>query len=453
MPRTAGGHLAVVERLLQAGASPTKTNAREEMAAALALNHGHLAVLRILLEHGGEIRLPAPTVADPGQGSQGQPRTQAASAAAVAGIPEAVPGSPCLQLANACRGWQLGFSTGLGHRSKPTSLAVLQEERKRYRLLLLALLGTQAGSRAGAGTAGDSSSRLATVDGAACNDTGGSGATAVLHLRQLATPASLAHAAAGSEPLLDALLAAGLSVGSVDPADGSFPLLAAAHLGWQPMARLLAREADPNQADPRGTTVLMLLATRPAMLETAQQLLRWHAERAAAAERAEQGAAAGAGAAPAAPAVAQPQPPVPAQQPAAAEYAAQPEQERQQPLPQFSQEQQQPFQAPPQQEQQQPLERPQVQPLLDLGRLDAEGRDAVGIALAAKNRRFAEELLAYLTVAGAPPALRGDAAARAAAVATKAFDLLAERRAKSLADINAPHGGQQLLLAQVGLPV
>lgn len=425
-------------------------NAREETPAALALRHGHLTVLRLLLERGGEVRLPTLPAGAPGEAQQGHAGAWTAATAA-AGILEVVPGSPCMQLANACRAWQLGFSAGLAHRSKPASLAALEEERQRYRLLLLALLGAQAGGPAGPdGALG--SGNGPTVDGApCCNSMNCAAAAACAQLRTLTTPASLVHAAAGSEALLDAMLAAGLSVGSVDPADGSFPLLIAARHGWQPMARLLARCADPNQADPRGTTPLMLLAARPALLETAQQLLRWHAERVAAAE-AEGAAAAGTPGAPVPPAAA-------ALQPTAGDYPLQPppQQAAAQAAPPLARQQQQAAmqpaphthhqQQPPQQSVHPPSQR---QPLLDLGRLDAGGRDAVGVALAAKNRRFAEELLAHLAVAGAPPSLRQEAASRAAAVAAKAYDLLAERGAKALGDINAPHGGQHLLLAQVG---
>ncbi|KAL4452217.1 hypothetical protein ABPG75_007879 [Micractinium tetrahymenae] len=431
MLAAAGGHLAVVDRLLRAGASPAKANAREEVPAMLALRHGHLAVLRLLLERGGEVLPPPLAPGEPGQEQQGQGWGQGSKRvpAAAAGVPQVAPGSPCLQLANASRAWQLGFSSGLLHRGKPTSLAALEEERQRYRLLLLALLGAHAGTGRGAGSAGASGPGGGSSPSS--DGTNGAAADAILQLRQLATPASLAHAAAGSEALLDVLLAAGLSVGSVDPADGSFPLLAAAHHGWQAMARLLSRGADPNQADPRGTTVLMLMAARPAMLETAQHLLRWHAEQAAAAAGSGREAATGANGTPATPAAAQVQPCTAAKQPPPAHDPQQP-----------------PQQHSPQQRQQ-PVKCPQQhQPLLDLGKLDAEGRDAVGVALAAKNRRFAEELLAHLAVASAPPALRSDAAARAAAVATKAYDLLAERQAKRLADINALHGGQHLLLAQ-----
>lgn len=385
----------MLELLLAAGADPLRTNGRQEMAASSALRLGHLAAVRLLLEHRGELE-----------------------AAADAGAARP-------QLANASRAWQQGF-TGSAALStlRPLSLAALEQERQRFQLLLLALVRASAG--------------------------GGDGPEAAADVRQLAAPAAVAHAAAGSEALLDALLACGVSSGCTEPAHGSFPLLAAAHLGWQPMARLLGRGASPSQADAGGNTVLHLLASRPALLETAQEVLRWHDTRWR-------------------------------------------------------------------------LARGQQHGGLELEQLNAEGRDALGIALAAQNRRFAallmEQLIAQLqaqqqwnreaalqgTAPAAPPAAEangepgaaGAAAAGEAApagptaeagaapadaapaeaapaeaapaaaaapqiqlpppptvapavVAGKAIELLLLLGAKCLADINKPGSdGQHVLLSQV----
>ena len=100
----------------------------------------------------------------------------------------------------------------------------------------------------------------------------------------------------------------------------TFPLLEAAPLGWHAVLRLLRRGADPNDSLPDGTTVLLLLAGRPGMLATAQQLLGWHAVQV----------------------------------------------------------------------------RDGAPQRLRLTQVDREGRDAVGVALAASNRSFAEALLAQL---------------------------------------------------------
>lgn len=362
----ANGHLPVVECLLAAGACPLKTNGREEMAAALALQRGQLAVARRLLEHSRE------TAATPQPADAGAQAAEAAVAGA-AGQPAGPANGQRPQLGNASKAWQLGFATGVLPRLRPLSLGGLEQERQRYQLLLQALLDAHS---AGAGSSSEAAARV----------------------RLLATPASLAHAAAGSEALLDALLSCGVSTSCVDPADGSFPLLAACHLGWPPVQRLLARGASVNQAGPGGSTALMLMAARPAMLSTAQQLLSWAAWRHK------------------------------------------------------------------QQQQQQPGEQ-QLGPLLDPGLRNAEGRDAVGVALAAKNRRFAEALLEHLVAmqqlqasaaaagpaggAVAQPAAPAAAAGATAAVAA-ALSRLTELGAKCLADINLPgRDGRHPLVSQV----
>ena len=380
------GHLAVVERLLAAGASPLKANSREETAAALALRSGHLAVVRCLLQHGGE--LAATGEAEPG----------------VAARP---------QLSNASRAWQMAFQSGQVGLRGCTSLAALEQERQRFQLLLLALLRT-----------------------------GGGSTQAAAEVRQLAGPAALARAAAGSDALLAALLACGVRLDAADPGGGPTVLGEAAQLGWPTMQRLLQRGADPNQAEARGSTVLMLLAGRPGLADTAQQLLAWAEEReAAAAAAAAATAAAGDG--------------------------------RQ-------------------------VQAQMQAPLLDALHVGSEGRDAVGVALAAKNRRCAELLLDHLarlqqrrqqrqqqhsaeaaaavaTAAAAaggtggqaaqagppaapatpPPAgaaaggIRGEAAA-VPGLAAKAFELLSAAGARRLADINKPGpDGRHPLLAQV----
>ena len=247
-------------------------------------------------------------------------------------------------------------------RQRPLTLAAMEQERQRYQLVLLALLEAH-----GAG--------------------GGADSGAAARVRQLAAPASLAHAAAGSDALLAALLACGASLGCVDPSDGSFPLLAACYHGWAPMQRLLSRGADINQGDSGGGTALMLMASRPGMLATAQQLLRWHAQL------------------------------------------------------------------------------PRGERRLDLLRRNAAGRDALGVAIAAKNRRFAEELLEHLIAQQAAEASAARAAAGAGAadptapvppaasssVAGRAYELLAALGASCLADINRPGSdGQHPLMAQVG---
>ena len=67
------------------------------------------------------------------------------------------------------------------------------------------------------------------------------------------------------QALLDALLAAGCSLACVDPGGGSFPLLAAAQLGWEPMLRLLRRGADPNQAREKGEVISCVCVCSAAM--------------------------------------------------------------------------------------------------------------------------------------------------------------------------------------------
>lgn len=348
------GHLAVAERLLEGGASPFKANSREETAAALALRGGHLAVVRRLLQHGGE--LVAAGEAEPG----------------VAARP---------QLANASRAWQMGFQSGqLGLRGC-TSLAALEQERQRYQLLLLALLQAAGGS-----------------------------AHAAAEVRQLAPPSAVARAAAGSDALLAALLACGVGLDAVDAAGGPTALDEAAQLGWPTLQRLLRRGANPNQADSRGSTVLSLLAARPGLADTAQQLLAWAEEQEVAA--------------------------------AAAGDGGQAQAQR-----------------------------------LDALRVDAEGRDALGVALAAKNRRFADLLVEHLarqqqrSVAAAlggspgaaaawppaPPATPPAAAAGGGGgeavpgVAARAYELLTAAGARRLSDINKPGpDGKHPLLAQVG---
>ena len=366
-----------MECLLEAGACPLKTNSREEMAAALALQRGQLAVARRLLEHTGEAAAaPQPAAAD-GQAAE-------AAVAEAAAQPAGPANGQRPQLANASKAWQSGFATGVLPRLRPLSLGALEQERQRYQLLLQALLEAH---WAGAGSSSEAAARV----------------------RLLATPASLAHAAAGSEALLDALLACGVSLTCVDPADGSFPLLAACHLGWQPVQRLLARGTNVNQAGPGGSTALMLMAARPAMLSTAQQLLSWAAWR-----------------------------------------------NKQQLLGQRVDG-----------EEQQQAGEQQRGPLLDPGLRNAEGRDALGVALAAKNRRFAEALLEHLvsqhqqlqqaTAAAAglpgatqPVAAAGAAAAGAAAAVSAALSRLTELGAKCLADINLPgRDGRHPLVSQV----
>lgn len=151
------GHLPVVQCLLAAGADPRQTNAREETAAVLALRQGHLAVLRCLLLHGGEMVEVEDGGVAAAEGSQGP------------------------QLASACRAWQLGFgSSGRTLLGGHLSLAGMDADRQRFRLLLLALLGAAGGS-----------------------------AEAAAHLRHLVTPASVARAAAGSE------VGAGTAAGSL----------------------------------------------------------------------------------------------------------------------------------------------------------------------------------------------------------------------------------------------
>jgi hypothetical protein len=267
----------------------------------------------------------------------------------------------------------LGFATGVLSRLRPLSLGALEQERQRYQLLLQALLDAHT---AGAGSSSEAAARV----------------------RQLATPASLAHAAAGSEALLDSLLSCGISSSCVDPTNGSFPLLAACHLGWPPMQRLLARGASVNQAGPGGSTALMLMAARPAMLSTAQQLLSWAAWRQ--------------------------------------------KQKQQQQLGQ--------------QEQPQPGEQ-QLGPLLDPGLRNAEGRDALGVAFAANNRRSAEALLEHLVAmqqlqaSAAPAGPAGGAVPGAAAAVAAALSILIEVGPKCLADINLPgRDGRHPLVSQVG---
>ena len=94
------------------------------------------------------------------------------------------------------------------------------------------------------------------------------------------------------------------------------------------------------QTDASGNTVLMLLAARPSLLDTARCLLTWRVEQ--------------------------------------LEATA------------------------PQQQQQQQQQQQVVKQGLDVLRLNAEGRDALGVALAAKNRRCAEELLTHLVTVGPP---------------------------------------------------
>ncbi len=402
----------MVARLLAAGASPNRTNSRGEMAVTLALRKGHLPVVRRLLEHSGELAplMEAVEAAQAAAGAAGgeapEPAGPAAGEAATA--PALLPGAPRPQLTNASKAWQMGFASGSLPRVRPLSLAALEQERQRFQLLLLALL------RAHASSGGSAESRTVAAD----------------EVRQLATPAAVSNAAAGSEALLGALLSCGVSLGVVDPADGSFPLLAAAHSGWQPMLRLLQSGADPNQCDALGNTALHLLASRPGMLETAQQLLAWHFGR--------QGSGSGSG------------------REASRNFEAQQQQGQQQ-------------------------EKRQ----LDVGRLNTAGLDTLGTALAAKNRKFAELLLEHLIAAQqrerqlsavsaaeaeAAAAANGAAAEQAAAAmsmqapvlppsvdvqptaaAAKACDLLTELGAKALADINKPRepGGQHILLSQV----
>lgn len=366
-PGAGNGHLPVVECLLAAGATAlAKPNSREEVSAATALRNGHVAVARRLLEHTGEMG------------------------------PAEDPATPRPQLANASKAWHVGFTGGGLSRSRGIiSLAALERERQLYQLLVLALLRAHAG--------------------------GSDAPAAVAEVCQLATPGALAHAAAGSLALLDAMLACGASLACVDPATGAFPLLAAAHHSWPSMQRLLQRGTSLHQCDAAGNTVLHLMASRPAMLETLHHLLSWHAA---------------------------------------------------------------------QQQERQGLGLP---PLLDLQRANAEGCDAVGVALGTKNRRCAELLLEHLVAAqqgeqarhrdeqcaaaaaaaaasvgvgdeaeegdtGAPAAAAAPVAVpppppkvSAAAVATKACDLLLALGAKRLADINKPFaGGQHLLDPQVG---
>lgn len=395
------------------------------MAATLALKRGHLPVVRRLLEHSGELA----STQQAGEGREAPPGTAAApepagpAAVEAAAVPTGPPGAARPQLTNASKAWQMGFASGMLPRMRPLSLAALEQERQRFQLLLLALLAAHASS------GGTAESRAAAAE----------------EVRQLATPAAVANAAAGSEALLEALLACGVSLSCVDPADGSFPLLAAAHNGWQPMLRLLQRKSgpnrcDPNQCDALGNTVLHLLASRPGMLETAQQLMAWHFG-----QREDGGGngglASGGGSG--------------------------------------SEGQQ-----------------PSGQQQLDVGRLNLAGLDPLGTALAAKNRRFAELLLEHLIVAqqreqrqrrerqlatagavaeagaaadangasaepaAAPPqaaapapgpALPAVADVQPTAAAAKACDLLIELGAKALADINQPRGpeGQHILVTQV----
>jgi hypothetical protein len=285
---------------------------------------------------------------------------------------------PRPQLQNASKAWQLGFTAGVLPRQRPLTLSALEAERQRYQLLLLALIDAQAEGRS-------------------------ADSPAAARVRALAGPAAVAHAAAGSEALLRALLACGVSLACCDPGDGSFPLLAACHLGWAPMQRLLDAGADPNQADASGSTALMLLAARPAMLDAARQLLRWR---------------------PAAPGDTR---------------------------------------------------------RLDVHKRSVDGRDALGAALAARNRRFGEELLAHLAAAqqaqagaadGTADSLAGEESgsgtsqvpgaragavspaeppAASTAVGSHAYELLSDLGACCLADINRPGGsGQHVLVEQVG---
>ena len=434
LPQPAGnGHLAVVSRLLAAGASPTRTNSRGEMAVTLALKKGHLPVVRCLLEHTGEL---APLQASEAEGSAAAaaaagsvaPEPAGPAPADAAASPTLSPGAPRPQLTNASKAWQMGFASGMLPRMRPLSLAALEQERQRVQLLLLALL------RAHATSGGGAESRAA----------------AVAEVRELVTPAAVANAAAGSDALLAALLACGVSLGVVDTADGSFPLLAAAHNGWQPMLRLLQHGADPNQCDALGNSVLHLLASRPGMLETAQRLLAWHFG--------QQGGSGGNGV-------------------QTSEAIGGSEPQRQQ-----GQQQSQPSEGRQQQQQQQ----------LDVGRLNVAGLDALGTALAAKNRKFAELLLEHLIVAQqreqreqrerqlamasgaaeaaaavvetngaaaeqqpaaapAAPVLPAAADVQPTAAAAKACDLLVELGAKALTDINKPRGAeaQHILVSQV----
>lgn len=439
LPQPAGnGHLAVVSGLLAAGASPPRTNSRGEMAVTLALKKGHLPVVRRLLEHTGELAPLQASEAEASAAAAGSvaPEPAGPAPANAAASPTLPSGAPRLQLTNASKAWQMGFASGMLPRMRPLSLAALEQERQRVQLLLLALL------RAHASSGSSAESRAA----------------AVAEVRQLATPAAVANAAAGSDALLAALLACGVSLGVVDPADGSFPLLAAAHNGWQPMLRLLQHGADPNQCDALGNSVLHLLASRPGMLETAQHLLALHFG--------QQGGSGGSGV-----------------QASEASGDSEPQQQQGQ---QWEGKSQQP-QASHQQRQQQQL-------LLDVGRLNVAGLDALGAALAANNRKFAELLLEHLIVAQqreqseqrerqlamasgaaeAPAAAavvetngaaaeQQPAAALAAqvlpaaadvqptAAAAKACNLLVELGAKALADINKPRGAeaQHILVSQV----
>ncbi|PRW56961.1 ankyrin repeat domain-containing 50-like [Chlorella sorokiniana] len=415
------GQLAAVERLLELGAPP---NHDGSVAAGvlqctplqLAAGNGHLAVVARLLAAGS-----SPT------------RTNSREEMAVT---LALKRGHLAVLTNASKAWQMGFASGMLPRMRPLSLAALEQERQRFQLLLLALL------RAHASSGGSAKSRAA----------------AAAEVRQLATPAAVANAAAGSEALLGALLACGVSLGVVDPGDGSFPLLAAAHNGWQPMLRLLQHGADPNQCDALGNSCCHLLASRPGMLETAQHLLAWHFGR-------QGGETAGGG----------------------RSDGSDTQQQQQQG------QQQQPGQQQPGQQQQPHAPQPSQQQL-DVGRLNTAGLDALGTALAAKNRKCAELLLEYLIVAqqreqreqreqrarqlaaasaAAEPAgaaANGAAAEQAAATpaaagpvlppvaevqptaaAAKACDLLVELGAKALADINKPREpeGQHILVTQV----
>ncbi|GAB4819010.1 hypothetical protein N2152v2_006056 [Parachlorella kessleri] len=239
-----GGHAEVVQQLLGAGASVGVTNEREESAASLALQQGHLSIARQLLE-----------------ASKDDAERDA-------------------QLAVMARKFHSGFAPGMApsKEKEPPPAEQVAQERAAYGAFIRALLeGT---------------------DGCACG----------------APPSLLARAAAGSVALLDAVLAQGAVltkpqqqqqqqqqsgqasspavsdagaaalVRAAKPAvdwvafEGelaSLPLLEAAWFGWTAVSRLLERGADVNQMSTEGTSLLLLVASRPGLAPLGRQLLQW----------------------------------------------------------------------------------------------------------------------------------------------------------------------------------